>query len=126
MRCLDRNKTTAYYALLKSKTEQTDDYGNKTGQYTLTYNTPVQFSANIRWDSGGVELDGFGLNASGTRRIVTDDLSCPIDIDTVLWIGKTPDTNGYSGTVKPNYVVSGVPERSLNHVAYTISEVNLS
>lgn len=126
MRCLARNKTTAYYALLKSKTEQTDDYGNKTGQYTLTYETPVQFSANIRWDSGAVELEGFGLNASGTRRIVTDDLSCPIDIDTVLWIGKTPDKNGYAGTVKPNYVVSGVPERSLNHVAYTISEVNLS
>lgn len=126
MRCLERNKTTAYYALLKSKTEQTDDYGNKTGQYTLEYYAPVKFSANIRWDNGGVELEGFGLNASGMRRIVTDDLNCQIGIDAVLWIGITPDANGYSGTVKPNYVVSGIPEKSPNHIAYTVMEVNIS
>ena len=52
MRCLSRNKTTVYYALLQSKTEQTDDYGNKTGQYTLAYYAPVEWSANVRWDSG--------------------------------------------------------------------------
>ena len=126
MRCLSRNKTTVYYALLQSKTEQTDDYGNKTGQYTLAYYAPVEWSANVRWDSGAVELEGFGLNASGTRRIVTTDLNCPIGIDTVLWIGITPDANGYAGAVKPNYVVSGVPERSLNQIAYAVQEVNLS
>jgi hypothetical protein len=126
MHNLARNETTAYYATLKSKTEITDDYGNKTGQYTLTYNAPVKWSANIRWDIGAVEIEGFGLNASGERRIVTDDLNCPIDIDTVLWIGKTPDANGYAGTVKPNYVVSGVPRRSLNQIAYMVQEVNLS
>ena len=126
MHLLERNKSTAYYALLKSKTEQTDDYGNKTGQYTLTYYAPVKFSANIRWDNGGIELDGFGLNASGTRRIVTDDLNCPISVDSVLWIGRTPDANGYAGNVKPNYVVSGIPEKSQNHIAYTVMEVNIS
>lgn len=126
MHCLERNKTTLYYATLKSKTEVTDDYGNKTGQYTLVYNTPVEYRANVRWDSGAVQLEGFGLNASGTRRLVCSDLGCPIDIDTVLWIGRTPDSNGYAGTVKPNYVVAGVPEKSLNHVAYTLQEVNIS
>ena len=123
MNCLARNKTTIYYATFKSKTEITDEYGNKTGQYTITYNDPVSWSANIRWDSGAVQLEGFGLNASGTRRIVTCDLNCPIGIDTVLWIGITPDQNG---TVKPNYVVAGVPERSLNQVAILVQEANLS
>ena len=126
MNTLARNRKTLYYALLKSKTEQTDDYGNKTGQYDLTYNAPVQYAANIRWDSGAVELDGFGLNASGTRRMVVCDPNCPIDIDTVLWIGKTPDNAGYAGTVAPNYVVSGTPERSLNQTAYLLQEVNIS
>lgn len=126
MRCLARNKQTVYYALLKSKTEIKDSYGNNTGQYTLEYYAPVALSANVRWDSGAVELDGFGLNSSGSRRMVLSDLDCPIDIDTVLWIGKTPDANGYSGTIKPNYVVSAVPERSLNHVSYLLMEVNLS
>ena len=123
MNCLARNKTTIYYATFKSKTEITDEYGNKTGQYTITYNTPVEWSANIRWDSGAVQLEGFGLNASGMRRIVTCDLSCPITVDTVLWIGITPNQNG---TVKPNYVVAGVPERSLNQIAILVQEANLS
>ena len=123
MNCLARNKTTIYYATFKSKTEITDEYGNKTGQYTITYNTPVEWSANIRWDSGAVQLEGFGLNASGTRRIVTCDMNCPIGVDTVLWIGITPDQNG---TVKPNYVVAGVPERSLNQIAILVQEATLS
>ena len=123
MNCLARNKTTLYYATFKSKTEILDEYGNKTGQYTITYNNPVEWSANIRWDSGAVQLEGFGLNASGTRRIVTCDMNCPIGVDTVLWIGITPDQNG---TVKPNYVVAGVPERSLNQIAILVQEANLS
>ena len=123
MNCLARNKTTIYYATFKSKTEITDEYGNKTGQYTITYNAPVEWSANIRWDSGAVQLEGFGLNSSGTRRIVTCDMNCPIGVDTVLWIGITPDQNG---TVKPNYVVAGVPERSLNQIAILVQEANLS
>lgn len=123
MNCLARNKSTIYYATFKSKTEITDEYGNKTGQYTITYNSPVEWSANIRWDSGAVQLEGFGLNAACTRRIVTCDLNCPIGVDTVLWIGITPDQNG---TVKPNYVVAGVPERSLNQIAILVQEANLS
>ena len=123
MNCLARNKTTIYYATFKSKTEITDEYGNKTGQYTITYNAPVEWSANIRWDSGAVQLEGFGLNASGTRRIVTCDMSCPIGVDSVLWIGITPNEQG---TVKPNYVVAGVPERSLNQIAILVQEANIS
>ena len=126
MHCLARNKQTVYYALLKSKEEITDDYGNATGQYALEYYAPVALTANVRWDSGAVELEGFGLNSSGSRRMVLSDLDCPIDIDTVLWVGRTPDENGYSGAIKPNYVVSAVPERSLNHVAYSLLEVNIS
>lgn len=126
MHCLARNKKTLYYALLKSKIELTDEYGNKTGQYELEYYAPVEWQANLRWDSGAVQLEGFGLNTSGTRRIVTSDLGCPIDVDTVLWIDRTPDLNGYSGAIKPNFVVAGVPERSLNQVAYLLQEVNIS
>lgn len=126
MNTLARNRKTIYYALLKSKTERTDDYGNLTGQYDLEYYDPVEYAANIRWDSGAVEFEGFGLNSNGTRRLVTCDLNCPIDIDTVIWIDKTPDANGYDGAVKPNYVVSGVPERSLNQIAYLLQEVNIS
>lgn len=128
MNCLARNKTTIYYATFKSKTEITDEYGNKTGQYTITYNSPVEWSANIRWDSGAVQLEGFGLNAAGTRRIVTCDVNVPITDSTILWIGITPTVDEQTGEVTPahNYVVAGVPERSLNQIAILVQEANIS
>ena len=128
MNCLARNKTTIYYATVSGKTELTDEYGNKTGQYELTYSAPIEWSANIRWDSGAVELDGFGLNQSGTRRIVTCDVNVPITDSTVLWIGITPTVDEQTGEVTPahNYVVAGAPERSLNQLAILVQEVNVS
>ncbi len=126
MNCLARNKTTIYYATLSGKTELTDEYGNKTGQYELTYAAPVEWAANIRWDSGAVQLDGFGLNQSGTRRIVTCDVDVPITESTVLWIGITPDEDGAAGAVQPNFVVAAAPERSLNQLAIIVQEVNKS
>ena len=128
MNCLARNKTTIYYATVSEKTELTDEYGNKTGQYELTYSAPVEWAANIRWDSGAVQLDGFGLNQSGTRRIVTCDVNVPITDSTILWIGITPIVNEQTGVVSPkhNYVVAGAPERSLNQLAILVQEVNVS
>ena len=128
MNCLARNKTTIYYATVSEKTELTDEYGNKTGQYELTYSAPVEWAANIRWDSGAVQLDGFGLNQSGTRRIVTCDVNVPITDSTILWIGITPTVNEQTGVVSPkhNYVVAGAPERSLNQLAILVQEVNVS
>jgi hypothetical protein len=128
MNCLARNKTTIYYATVSGKTELTDEYGNKTGQYELTYSNPVKWAANIRWDSGNVQLEGFGLNQSGTRRIVTCDMNCPITESAILWIGVTPTVNKQTGEVSParNYVVAGAPERSLNQIAILVQEVNVS
>lgn len=128
MNCLARNKTTIYYATVSEKTELTDEYGNKTGQYELTYSAPVEWAANIRWDSGAVQLDGFGLNQSGTRRIVTCDVNVPITDSTILWIGITPTVDEQTGVVSPrhNYVVAGAPERSLNQLAILVQEVNVS
>lgn len=126
MHGLARNQTTVYYALFKSKSEIVDSNGNKTGQYRLSYSSPVALSANVRWDSGAVEFAGFGLSGNAQRRMIVCDPNCPITIDTVLWIGITPDSNGYDGQITPNYVVAGAPERSLNQAAYLLQEVNIS
>lgn len=120
---LARNKTTIYYATLTSKTELLDEYGNRTGQYQLNYSEPQAVAMNIRWDDGAVRLEGFGLNASARRRMVTDDMNCPIDIGTVLWIGVDPDENG---TIPYNFVVAEAPQKSLNQIVYIVEEVNVS
>lgn len=123
MHTLARNKTTIYYALCTGKTELLDEYGNRTGQYELTYSEPQAAEMNIRWDDGTVRLEGFGLNDSGKRRMVTDDMNCPIAIDSILWIGVEPNA---LGTVPHNYVVSGSPQKSLNHIVYIVEECNAS
>ena len=56
--------------------------------------------------------------------IVTDDLLCPIDENTVLFIDKEP---GYTedGTPLYDYIVKRVA-RSLNSISYAVSKVSVS
>ena len=122
MRTMRRNKTLFWYATLESKTEITDDYGNATGQFRLVYSDPLPYYANIRWNTGMIHLEPFGLDDRGKRRIVTDDMNCPITETSILWIGIEPDAQG---TVKHNYVVDGVIERSLNQIAFNVALVNV-
>lgn len=126
MRDLLINTTPVWYALLESKTELTDEYGNKTGQYELHYSEPVRTLMNIRWNTGEVQLEGYGINDGGRRKIVTDDMSCPITVDSILWIGRTPDSDGEDGAVKHNYVCTASVEKSINQIAYIVQEVNVS
>lgn len=126
MRNLLINTTPVWYALLESKTELTDEYGNKTGQYELHYSNPVRTLMNIRWNTGEVQLEGYGIDDGGRRKIVTDDMSCPITVDSILWIGRTPDSDGEDGAVKHNYVCTASVEKSLNQIAYIVQEVNVS
>lgn len=123
MHTLSRNKQTIYYATLTNKTEIVDSNGNRTGQFQLIYSEPVPARMNIRWDDGAVQLEGFGLNVAARRRMVTDDLTCPIGIDSILWIGIEP---GEDGLIPHNYVVASAPEKSLNHIVYIVEEVNAS
>lgn len=141
---LARNKQTVWYALLTGKTERIDSNGFRTGQYELNYAGPVKTAMNIRWDAGPVTLEQQGLAASGKRRMVTDDLNCPITIGTILWIGAEPQyPEGYAvcgesicgnavcgvvgtRTLNPNYYVCETPQRSLNHVVYIVQEVSVS
>lgn len=126
MRNLLINTTPVWYALLESKTELTDEYGNKTGQYELHYSEPVRTLMNIRWNTGEIQLEGYGIDDGGRRKIVTDDMSCPITVDSILWIGRTPDSDGEDGAVKHNYVCTASVEKSINQIAYIVQEVNVS
>ena len=144
MHTLSRNKKTVWYALLQGKTERLDANGFRTGQFELNYSEPVKTAMNIRWDVGPVLLEAQGLAAQGKRRLVTDDMDCPISLGTILWIDAEPQYgetaaicgiptcgNAVCGTVgtkthKPNYYVCETPQKSLNHIAYIVQEVSVS
>lgn len=144
MHTLTRNKKTVWYALPNGKTETVDSNGFRTGQYRVNYSEPIKTAMNIRWDVGAVRLEQQGLAASGKRRLVTDDMNCPVTLGTILWIDAEPqyaDNNALCGqavcgnavcggdisrTSKPNYYVCETPQKSLNHIAYIVQEVSVS
>ena len=99
------------------------DDGYETGQMSVKYKDAVKMLANISPASGAAQVEQFGQFVSYDKVIVTDDMSCPISEDTVLFVDKEPE---YAGE-KPlyDYVVKRVA-KSLNSISIAISKVNVS
>lgn len=118
MKTLRRNRQTLYYALYTGKTAVLDSSGSETGEYIVTYGTPISIRASVSPASGYAQFEQFGTDLSYDKVVITDDMSCPIDENTVLYVDKVPET------VNPtyDYVVKRVA-KSLNCIAYAISKV---
>lgn len=114
---MTQNKQKFWYALYKSIEDATDADGYKTGGKTKTYYAPVPMEANISAARGTSEVEQFGINSTYSRTIVTDQMDCPIDTATKLWIG-VPTTDPY------NYRVVQIA-KSLNSITYAIQEVSV-
>lgn len=118
MRCLKRNQTKIYYALLQDSTEELDEYGNVTGQFDSVYTDPIEIKVNVSPARGTIDIEQFGINANYSRTLVTDDMNCPINENSIIWIGRNTD--------EPyNYVVVGIA-KSINSITYAIREVIVS
>ena len=123
MRCLTRNKTPFYYAPYTGETEITDEYGNRTGEYELTYGNPVRVSGNVSAAQGEMQNRQFGESESYDKVIVLDDRNTPIDEYSILWVDTLPHLNEDGSTDTPHdYIVRKVA-RSLNGVSIAISKV---
>lgn len=118
MRSLNRNETTIYYALYDGKTEEVDANNLYTGVVVAAYKTPVALRASVSAARGTSEIDLFGVNTNYTKTVIVDDMSCPIDEHSRLWINTTP-ANPH------NYEVVSVA-RSLNHITYAAKQVDFS
>ena len=146
MRCLKRNQTSFYYCLLQDPDaetapetseevtqtveeatetetvpaveEDTDDYGE-----AVSYAEPVQMYANISPATGQSQTEQFGNLENFDKVIVTDDMSCPIDENTVLFVDKEPET--VDGVPIYDYIVKRV-SKSLNSISIAIRRVEVS
>lgn len=127
MRSLNRNKQRIYYSLYSSKTPILDEYGNQTGEYETTYATPVALDINVSAARGTSDVEQFGINLNYSKSMVTNDLTCPIDETSRLWVGKDAfETVEEVTTVTPhNYVVVSVA-KSINSITYAIKEVSVT
>lgn len=124
MKTLKRNHMTVWYALPGATADQTDSYGNITGVTKTTYDTPVKYCRlSTRKRSGWINLERFGLSEGYRDSFVTDDMHCPITVDTHLWIGTPPTING--SAVPYTHVVEAVLP-SLNVIQIIAKEVSVS
>lgn len=141
MRCLNRNKSTFFYALYLGKKPIVDEDGNESGEYQTVYSEPVQMDANISPANGSTQAEPFGSSVQYDKVIVTDDTECPIDEQSVLFIDNVSDAvlHDEYGTIlctetdaplqirdfQFDYIVKKVA-RSQNSVSYAISRVDVS
>ena len=122
-----------------------DDYGNENGETIPQYADAVKMYANISPATGQNQVEQFGNLDSYDKVIVTCDMSCPIDEDTVLFIDKEPEytevrTNEVTESQalfgedevtektyripKYNYIVKRVA-RSLNSISIAVRKVEV-
>lgn len=124
MRIMERNKQSFWYLLYDRKVPVTDEDGNETGEETVVYKPAVSFRANVSAATGASQVEQFGNVAGYDKVIVTDDMACPIDENTVLFLDKEPV---YDEDGKPlyDYMVRRVA-KSLNSVSIAVTKVSVS
>lgn len=126
MRCLDRNKRTFYYATYSGKSEMIDEYGNKTGEYEITYSNPTKYRGNISSAQGEIESRQFGDSESYDKVIALGKTDIPIDEYSILWVDTLPVISDNGTTETPHdYIVKKVA-RSLNSVSIAIRKVDVN
>lgn len=119
MRTIKRNKRPVAYAFYSGITELTDSDGNYTGEYSVSYTTPVETYMNVSGGRGQADIALFGLTETFARTATTEDLETAFSTDTVFWIDADPDTEEH------DYRVVAV-SRTINQVVLALSEVEKS
>lgn len=125
MKIMERNKRPLWYLLYDRKTPAVDAEGNETGEEIIVYKPAVALRANVSPASGSSQIEQFGNLAGYDKVIVTDDMSCPIDENTVLFVDKEPEYREADGKPLYDYIVKRVA-KSLNIIAYAVTKVSVS
>ena len=124
MRLMKRNLRSIWYQLYQGKTPVLDDNGWETGETEVSYSNPVEIKVNVSPAVGNAQQEIFGTLESYDKIFMTDNMSCPVDENSVLFIDRIPE---YSGTTLVNshdYIVKRVA-KSLNHISYGVTKVNV-
>ena len=123
MKIMSRNKRPFWYILYQGTELGKDANGYETGEKSVKYAGPVKMEANISPAAGYAQIQQFGQFISYDKVIITDDMTCPIDENAVLFIDKKPEYK--DGRPLYDYVVKQIA-KSLNLVSIAVSKVNVS
>lgn len=146
MRILDRNKKPIWFSNSVRTVPVTDRNGLKTGGKRNIYGKPVmeKFSlaissgANNLGSQGMAELEQYGVVTGYTHRAVTENMDCPMNEESILWLTSHPDLTWEdmteqafeeaqeNGEIHPVYQFRVVRKAvSLNHLIFYLKEVDV-
>lgn len=118
MRLMRINTRKIHYALYEGLGDYIlDEDGYRTSEREVLYSDPVQIRANVSPAGGEAWAETFGTLENYDRIIITDDMSCPIDENSILWVEVLPDEAN-------DYRVYRVA-KFLNHIAYAVKKVDV-
>lgn len=123
MKLMKRNLTPVHYCLYSERVPLKDDDGYETGEYKVGYGEAVQLMCSVSPAMGYAQAEMFGNLESYDKVLITDDMTCPIDENTVLFIDKEPEFE--DGKPKYDYTVRRVA-KSLNAISVAVSKVKVS
>ena len=125
MRLVKRNLKTIYYQLYEGKIPVLDEEGYETGDMEVSYTDPVPMKVNISPARGSAQSEFFGTDLSYDKVMITDDMNCPINENSVLFVDRVPEQEDGELLNTYDYVVKRVA-KSLTHISYAISRVEVS
>lgn len=108
-----------YYANVSGNAENTDEDGNRTGTYSITYSEPIKAYGNISADQGATSLNPFGIGENYQRVLQLADKDAPITETSILWIDDLDTSHPH------DYEVRGVA-RSLESSRFALKKVVVS
>lgn len=130
---MEVNKTTIWYSNLipGEKEPILDEHGLMTGDFRMKYTAPqalrVALSESIGLNNltaqGVAELRPYGVATNYTHRMVSEDLGCPVNEESILWHGVDPGDNPYD--VPYNFRIVRV-SKTLNYKTYCLRQINVS
>ena len=122
---MNRNLKSVWYQLYQGKTPVLDEDGWETGETEITYGEPVEMKVNVSPAVGNAQQEIFGTLESYDKVVMTDDMSCPIDENTVMFIDREPEYEEETLVNTHDYIVKRVA-KSLNHISYGVAKVNVN
>lgn len=129
---MEINKTTFWYSnLIKGEDEPVlDEHGLMTGDLRPKYTTPTPIRAalsesiglNNLTAQGVAELRAYGITTNYTHRMITEDMNCPLDEESIIWYDVNPGDDPYSTPY--NFRVIRV-SKTLNYKMYYLRQVDV-
>lgn len=123
MKLMKRNLKPVHYCLYADRVPLLDDDGNETSEQRIVYGEPVKLMCSVSPATGYAQANMFGNLESYDKVLITDDMTCPIDENTVLFVDKEPEFR--DGKPIFDYTVRRVA-KSLNAISYAVSKVKVS